>query len=107
MNEPNGRITSKELLQKIGDLFTNLADTVRVRIEATEKGILSIEARVAALEARQTMNYRGIWKADESYRAGNIATHAGALWFAWVPTHETPGKSDDWQLMHKPTRSER
>lgn len=63
--------------------------------------IAELEKRIADLEARPQMQYRGIWNADTQNNAGDFVTHGGSMWFARRSTRTRPGSSDDWQLAVK------
>jgi hypothetical protein len=60
------------------------------------------EERIAALEARTTLEYLGIWEAKE-YNPGNIVTHSGGMWHCRNTTRSLP-PSGDWQLCVKSGR---
>jgi hypothetical protein len=38
--------------------------------------------RIVALEARPTAELRGVWQGNESYKIGDLVTHAGGMWSA-------------------------
>lgn len=40
----------------------------------------ALETRVADLEERPTVEYRGVWKSDEKYKRGHLVTHSGSVW---------------------------
>jgi hypothetical protein len=60
------------------------------------------EERIAALEARPTLEYLGIWEPKE-YNPGNIVTHSGGMWHCRNTTRSLP-PSGDWQLCVKAGR---
>jgi hypothetical protein len=61
-----------------------------------------LEARIKTLESRPVLEYRGVWKADEDYRPGDLVTHGGSLHYCWAPVRGSrPGESDSWQLCVK------
>lgn len=61
-----------------------------------------LEQRVAALEAKPYVSYKGVWKADGTYRPGDAATHHGALWICRAETTGEPSKDFvAWQLAVK------
>ena len=60
------------------------------------------EANEAALNPKQATAYRGVFKADEEYVAGDHVTYGGSLWIALEDTTASPGgESRDWQLAAK------
>lgn len=60
-----------------------------------------LEARIAALEARPQLAYRGIWDPRETYQKSEIVTDHGSMFFCRCETKERPGVSSDWQLCVK------
>jgi hypothetical protein len=51
------------------------------------------------------MIYRGLWKEDETYNAGDVVTRSGAMWHCNKDNPEgKPGDSEDWQLCVKKGR---
>ena len=50
---------------------------------------------------------RGIFKADESYRQGDVTTWDGSMWIAQKATSDKPGTSDSWRLSVKRGRDGR
>jgi hypothetical protein len=66
--------------------------------------------RIEALEqAQSAFQYRGVWRADESYRQNNFATFGGGLWVAKIDsTGLKPGDNNSaWQLAVKAGRDGR
>ena len=63
----------------------------------------ALELRIAQLEARPTMEYRGVWSKDLFYRSGNFVTHRGSLWHANVGSNAMePGNVEHiWTLAVK------
>jgi HK97 family phage prohead protease len=66
--------------------------------------IARLERRLADVEGRKSMNYRGTFLAGQKYDAGDALTHRGSLWWCCSPTSEPPGESDQWQLAVKKGR---
>ncbi len=61
-----------------------------------------LKARIAELEARPMMRYRGTFDGGVGdYAAGDVCTSKGVLWFCMKPTRERPGESTDWKMMHR------
>ena len=72
----------------------------RLRREIREE----FEPRIKALESRpiSAVEYRGVWTANELYRAGSLTTCDGGLWVAERATHEKPGNgATAWRLCVK------
>ena len=63
----------------------SLADAVLDAIDGPmgkpAERIRALEAKIVALEARPVPKYVGLWKANEAYSEGLLATHQGALWY--------------------------
>lgn len=60
-----------------------------------------LEERIKALESRPVMEYRGVWKADEDYRPGDLVTDHGSMFYCSAPTRDRPASTDAWQLCVK------
>lgn len=60
-----------------------------------------LEERVAALEARPQMQYRGVWSAGTRYHVGNFVTDHGSIFYCRNATIERPGASAHWVLAVK------
>ena len=61
--------------------------------------VRSIEQRLAALEAKPSVKYCGVWKPGGAYAPGDAATHKGALWICKAATTGEPSKDFvGWQL---------
>ena len=67
--------------------------------------LIALERRLAELEERRAMSYRGIWSQDEHYSEGDYCTHAGSLWHANEGTRSHPGRDASWQLCVKRSRA--
>lgn len=66
-------------------------------------------ARIDALEAQQrampAIRYRGVWRADQEYGAGDFCTHRGSVWFTDRATAACPGDTNSsWVLAVKKGR---
>jgi len=59
------------------------------------------DARVKAIEARPTLEYRGVWEKDLLYSKGNVVTDGGSMWFCNRETKARPGSSGCWTLAVK------
>jgi hypothetical protein len=73
------------------------------------KRIAELETRCKSLEAKPSLRYCGVWKADVRYGEGAAVTQDGSLWIARAiaPPGEKPGDSDAWQLAVKRGRDGR
>ncbi|MGA0530641.1 hypothetical protein [Hansschlegelia sp. KR7-227] len=60
-----------------------------------------LEERVKSLEARPTLEYRGVWSGDLTYSKGNVVTDGGSMWFCNRETRARPGTSGCWTLAVK------
>ena len=79
-----------------------MADGIFKAVEGYVKRTLGpLEARLAALEARPTPDYRGVWREGETYAAGSLTTHGGSMWFATEETKARPGTGKEWLLCVK------
>jgi hypothetical protein len=64
--------------------------------------IARLEARIADLEARPTMQYRGTWEAGKQYVPGDFCTHGGSVWHCNSATLDRPGATPtSWTLAVK------
>jgi hypothetical protein len=65
-----------------------------------------VDARVDALEARPSMQYRGVWSAATLYVPGTVVTDHGCMWHANAPNrNHRPGQSETWTLCCKAGRN--
>lgn len=87
---------------------------LRQRVAYLEAGgessyVKALEARVAVLEVRPTLEYKGIWQAGEFYQLGNAVTKDGSVWISRLNnTRGEPGKDPtSWQLAVKRGRDGR
>jgi hypothetical protein len=62
-----------------------------------------LHARIAALEARPAVVYRGIWRNDQQYAEASLVTDGGSLWIAKAESRGARPGSDatSWQLIVK------
>ena len=82
----------------IGPLIAALAPVIRDYVASQ---VQPLREKIAQLEARPALEYRGVWKSGEPYKAGSAVTDQGGLWIAKVATSARPGSSSDWQLCVK------
>jgi hypothetical protein len=81
-----------------------IAQGIEVRQEILEIAdrVAELDDAVAALEARKSLFYAGVWEADESYEEGDFVTDRGSLWHANRATSARPGDgSGAWTLAVK------
>jgi Phage capsid family len=71
--------------------------------EFVEKQTAPLKQRIKELEARPSLRYCGVWKADVSYGEGAAVTFDGSTWIAKAiaPPGEKPGEHHSWQLAVK------
>jgi hypothetical protein len=50
------------------------------RLTEHDTRIIAFEQRIAALEAKPSVKYCGVWAANGDYSVGDAATHKGSLW---------------------------
>jgi hypothetical protein len=71
---------------------------------------IELERRVEALEMDHVRTladcYRGVWRAAESYRRGDLVSHGGSTWLALRDTEAQPGDGagTGWRLIVKKGR---
>ena len=99
----------RELESKISTLK---AEQSRKDVPALAQQIVAMQplmARIAALEARPTLQYRGVYDAAEEYSVGHFVTYDGSLWAAKISTRGVePGNGElAWQLAVKRGRDGR
>lgn len=63
----------------------------------------AIEARLAEIESRPSMAYRGVWDRGMEYHRGDVCTHQGSSWHCELDaaTGLQPGEGLGWKLMAK------
>ncbi|MBM2711669.1 hypothetical protein JQK88_10465 [Mesorhizobium caraganae] len=69
----------------------------------------AIEKRLAELESKPSMAYRGVWDRGVSYRHGDVCTHQGSSWHCELDNAQglQPGEGLGWKLMVKKGRDAR
>jgi len=70
---------------------------LRESLTAITGEVKKLSLRVAALEERRLMAFRGAHDPGESYASGDCVQRGGALHVALVDTSETPGASSHWR----------
>jgi hypothetical protein len=74
-------------------------DTKAFVAKAIADALAPLEARIAALEARE---YQGTWKAEQRYSKGAMVTFDGSVWVARSASMAVrPGTGPTWQLCVK------
>ena len=72
------------------------------RLTAAEHEIGQLKARLAAIEGKVLLDYRGVWQAGQKYQRGACCTDHGALWIAEQETQARPnGPDSGWKLAVK------
>ncbi|MER9733043.1 hypothetical protein [Mesorhizobium sp. M0217] len=62
----------------------------------------ALEARLAEIESRPQLEYRGVWKSTDAYRRGDLTTYDGSMWHAQVGSQGlVPGQGEGWRLCVK------
>ncbi|WP_156936522.1 hypothetical protein [Mesorhizobium sp. LNJC384A00] len=69
----------------------------------------ALEARLAEIESKPGMAYRGVWQRDAAYRRGDVCTHQGSSWHCELDQSQglQPGEGLGWKLMVKKGRDAR
>ena len=61
-----------------------------------------LEDRIAELESRKSLEYRGTYRTDTEYGLNDLVTHSGMLWLCQQQgTRKKPGDGDAWRLVSK------
>ena len=116
-------MVNRRLTQRIDELEARLkqVDQLSTRLSAVEvcvgavamrmdvgdgneglEELKSLDSRIAQLEWRPILSYRGIWREDDDHRVGDFCTHDGSMWYWWQNhTKDRPGTSTAWQLVVK------
>ncbi len=101
-------VLSEEMKASRGPLkFTDGALSGMVRaMGSVTAGLLGevarLEQRLAAVEGRKMMSYKGVYAAGHAYEEGDAVTHRGSMWVCCSPTSGAPGEigaaSGCWRL---------
>jgi hypothetical protein len=78
--------------------------TARTKREMLEAKVAALEEKVAALESRpapEVLPYKGVWKSETAYIAGQFVTYDGSLWHANGLTYSRPGTDGTFTLAVK------
>jgi hypothetical protein len=85
-------------------LLESMANAVKAVNGRSDRAITALETRVVELEARPTLDYKGIWNASAVYRRGDCVTRSGSIWCC-ERDHNcgiVPGEAGDgWRLACK------
>jgi hypothetical protein len=96
-------LTLDELAASVGEVIGTTAKEVEDEFKARHA---ALEARLARLEARSELRYRGVWRAGQTYPASSMISHAGSLWISEETTAEKPGAGrTSWTLAVKRGRA--
>lgn len=77
-------------------------------IKLLDSKCAKLQERVAELEQRRGMRFRGVWNQHDQYDEGDFATDHGAGWVAKCLTRQRPDYGcSDWQLAVKRGRDGR
>jgi hypothetical protein len=96
-------LITEDLPSQAGAVF----DTLWREIEALKERAAIAEAKLAEIEERGEVAYRGVWVHDTEYRRGNLVTDHGAMWVCLADTRERPGGGAAWKLAVKSADPER
>lgn len=67
-----------------------------------------MKARLDALEAKPSMQHRGVWRADTQYQQGDVVSHGGSGWISKALNKaQKPGETRLWTLFVKKGRDAR
>lgn len=67
--------------------------------------IREFERRLARVEEKPSIQYRGVWEKENIYHPGDVVTSQGSSWICKLDTTMRPGGNDSWQLMVKRGRN--
>jgi hypothetical protein len=96
------------LRREVAALRTELRKYKRALPKALGQVLGAKEKRLAALEQRPSIQYRGLYTAGVPYQPGDVITHKGALWHANIASiGDTPGEGANWTLCVKAGRDGR
>ena len=68
------------------ELLGAIVESFGVASIAATREIARLERRLAEVESRKSLEYRGIWKAGESYERGDFVSYRGSMWACCAPT---------------------
>jgi hypothetical protein len=66
------------------------------------RAIKPLQDKIAELEQRKAMVWRGVWRTGVEYHEGDVTQDKGVLHICKAPTSGTrPGSGPGWQMLHK------
>lgn len=93
-----GQLAGRKSAAPVGvDLADRLAAATRTYVA---RNLAPLAERLAAIEGRGELAYRGVWASGVLYRRGNFATHNGSCWACLEDTTSSPPGAA-WQLAVK------
>lgn len=94
---------------RIRELVTRVEALEEARASSAPADVSAIERRLAALEQRPALVFRGVWDPSTDYAMGSLAVHGGSTWHADAPSRGvSPGSgTGHWTLMTKRGRDGR
>ena len=97
--EPHKETT--DFLKDVRELYG--ASVIHAAIEVIDSLIKAAQKRSTRTETRDGAvgRYMGVWRRDGAYKAGDMVTDRGTLFYCRKSTAQRPGTSDAWQLMVK------
>jgi hypothetical protein len=78
-NTPATMAAVAKAIEMVADM---LGDAILPIVNAAKYRIAQLETRVAELEQRPGIDYRGIWAEQTLYGEGQFVTHGGSMWHA-------------------------
>jgi hypothetical protein len=99
---------SDQRVREIEGMVGALAPAIKTFVEKSMRPVMdqfiTLEQKVAEIQQRPTLKYRGVWSAQETYPASTFITHAGSVWHSDVEsTGVRPGEGGNviWRLAVK------
>ena len=85
---PNYKALRTLLTDHVGPMLA----TYRHRIDESRDLIVALEQRIAALERKPSVKFRGVYEHGKAYQPGDAATHHGSLWICTAATTGEPNR---------------
>jgi hypothetical protein len=93
------RITDRQLAAIIKGIVPEIREqvmheitTLTVVCEAQQATIATLQTKLLALEAKPSVTFKGVWRAETAYTPGDAAIRHGSLWICTADTQGEPGK---------------
>lgn len=86
-----------EARQQIRDLQDRLEQAIKQQTAVAHQ----MDDRMKALEAREQLEYLGVWDITKDYRKNHAVTHDGSVWIARKPSRGVRPPHEAWQLAVK------